>query len=378
MNKLFTYSLWAMCGLFFCACSFDSGHFKQVTIKVNASNVPADSAVYLEGNLPQLKYWQEPGLRMELDEQGLWSATIPVEKDYPLEYKITLGTWKCEAVSKSGKRFDNFKIRVQTDTSAFHKIHNWLCNIEEKPLITGDFEIHKEFESKLIPPRDVLVWLPPGYAEAEERYPVLYMHDGQQIMDPNTSTWNKDWGVDETLDSLIRNEVIPPMIVVGVNCTQNRSNEYGMGEMGENYMDFLIEELKPFIDENYRSLTTRDNTWVGGASMGGLISFRLVWERSQHFSRAICMSPAFVYQEYDYIPQMVAAGEPQTATKIYVDNGDQDLDTLLMPGYDAMIEQLEKTQVTFTNLVAEGATHNEEAWAKRFPEALKFIVLPQE
>ena len=90
------------------------------------------------------------------------------------------------------------------------------------------------------------------------------------------------------------------------------------------------------------------------------------------------MSPAFVYQEYDYITQMIEAGEPQTALRIYVDNGDQDLDTLLMPGYEAMVAQLEQTQVSFTSLVAEGATHNEEAWAKRFPDAIKFIALPEE
>ena len=154
---------------------------------------------------------------------------------------------------------------------------------------TGRLEFYPEFQSKHITPRNVTVWLPEGY-QVGEPCDVLYMHDGQMLFDA-TTTWNhQEWQVDEVMGRLIAEGKVRRCIVVGVDNTRNRLNDYfpsrcyekvPEGERegvdvsqykGDEYLRFLVEEVKPFIDNRYKPLTTRDHTFVMGSSMGGLIS----------------------------------------------------------------------------------------------------------
>jgi predicted alpha/beta superfamily hydrolase len=229
-----------------------------------------------------------------------------------------------------------------------------------------------------IKPRDIIVWLPPGYdTSKEKRYPVLYMHDGQNLFDPNTSFLGNEWKVDETADSLIRNKEINPIIIVGIYNTEDRKEEYADTSLGEKYKHFLIDKLKPFIDENYRTLPDRENTAVGGSSMGGLISFILVWEYSDIFSKAICMSPAFNIGKNDYASKVNQYTGLKKNIQIYMDNGGLNLEKRLQPGINKMLFVLQSKgflpDKDFLWFKDDKAPHNEKAWAERFWRPLKFL-----
>jgi predicted alpha/beta superfamily hydrolase len=154
-------------------------------------------------------------------------------------------------------------------------------------------------------PRHVDVWLPPGYErERRRRYPVLYMHDGQNLFDPQLSYTRVDWGVDEALTRLIREGKVRPAIVVAVWNTPLRVPEYmpqravaaggaaalagferqfDSPPLADAYLEFLVAELKPFVDAGYRTLRGRDDTFIMGSSMGGLISLYAAAEYPQVF-----------------------------------------------------------------------------------------------
>ena len=132
--------------------------------------------------------------------------------------------------------------------------------------------------------RHVAVWLPPGYDDdPARRYPVLYMHDGQNLFDTRLAYGGKTWGVAETVAALVDRGEIRPMIVVGAFNSVDRGYEYSPWHGAPRYARFLIEELKPRIESDYRTLTGPEHTFVMGSSMGGLLSYYLVREHPDVF-----------------------------------------------------------------------------------------------
>lgn len=249
--------------------------------------------------------------------------------------------------------------------------------------ITGQVRLHKSIEGQGLKPRDVVVWLPPGYNEGNQSYPVLYLQDGQNIFDPATSAFGKEWRADETADSMIRAGVLRPMIIVGIYNTSDRSDEYLPWRKNKDYQHFLVHTLKPFIDQQYRTRKEAKHTFIGGASAGATLAFIMVWEHPDVFSRAICMSPAFRNPEgfndaFNYIPTVAEGYYKPGKVFIYLDNGGRDLDKLLQPGVDEMIRALTakkfKAGRNFVFIKDENATHNEEAWARRLPDALRNVI----
>jgi predicted alpha/beta superfamily hydrolase len=194
--------------------------------------------------------------------------------------------------------------------------------------VTGQTRLFKAVPSKfLAPTRDVIVWLPPGYdASPETRYPVLYMQDGQDIFDPKTSATGVDWGVDELLTEKIGAGQLPPMIVVGVYCTADRRPEYDPFGKGEQYAQFLINELKPMIDREFRTLDGPENTSVMGSSMGGLISLYLGWKHPEVFGRVAALSCHFHWNNAEFLNHLEATGSYPKSVKLYVDYGTRGVD----------------------------------------------------
>ncbi|WP_372644612.1 alpha/beta hydrolase [Ancylomarina sp.] len=265
------------------------------------------------------------------------------------------------------------------------------CN-KQIPLSFIDYPA---FQSKYIPARDVKVMLPPDY-DAKRSYPVIYMHDGQMLFD-RTTTWNKqEWGVDETVDSLIKTQKIRPVIVVAISHTNNRSLEYMpnkpqkelklidrpdkfKGEiLSDEYLKFLVEELKPFIDKNYSTQTDRENTFILGSSMGGLISCYAISEYPNVFGGAACMSthwPALNGVFLKYVAKNLP--DPQTH-KIYFDYGTETLDSLYKP-YQLIADKLMKERgysqnENWVTRKFEGAKHDENAWRDRLHIPLQFLL----
>jgi len=351
-----------------------------VEVIVECDTLPEFSQIFITGNDPQIGHWQPDFAKLSEIENGKWGKKFQFKKGKKLEFKITRGSWKNEALNDNGSIPTNHRLNVEKDTVVRVKVNLWADQFERKTegQITGIVKYHLNINADRIKPRSVIVWLPPFYfLEKEKRYPVLYMHDGQNIFDPRTSAINIDWQIDEAADSLIRKNLIEAIIIVGIYNTPDRRSEYSENDTGYAYMDFIVDSLKPFIDKNYRTLPDAENTANGGSSMGGLISFMLTWEHPNIFSKAICMSPAFKYKRFDFVDNVSAYTGKKKQIKFYIDNGGDEIDSTLQSGIDEMLLTLkEKGFNEHDNIYwlrDENAFHGERAWAKRIWRALIFL-----
>jgi predicted alpha/beta superfamily hydrolase len=257
---------------------------------------------------------------------------------------------------------------------------------QRKPTLTGEFRAHKNFHSKFLQTdRDVLVYLPPGYgADDGKRYPVLYLHDGQNLFDGATSFIpGKEWQVDETAQSLIKAGAIEPVIIVGVyNAGIHRVDEYTptrdltrkMGGKADLYARMLVEELKPFIDSSYRTLPDPSNTGLGGSSLGGLVTLYFGLKHTEVFGKLAVVSPS-VWWDNQMIVREVRALGTKPRLRIWLDMGAKEeggvKDVRLLR--DALIEKGWVAGADLKYLEAEGAEHNEQAWAARVEPILRFL-----
>lgn len=218
--------------------------------------------------------------------------------------------------------------------------------------------------------RDVRVFLPPGYDENTcERFPVLYMQDGQNLFFPHESFGGKHWRVEETLKHLGAMNLIRKVIVVGVY-SRDRMRDYTSPGYHE-YGRFLVEELKPWVDERYRTLRTPEHTAVMGSSLGGVVSLHLGWQWPRVFGLVGCMSSTFGFRD-DLLERVL--GDERRPLRIYLDSGHPRdnfeatrgmLSALLSRGY------LEGVDVAY--MAFPGARHDEEAWAMRVHLPFQFF-----
>lgn len=353
-----------------------------VTFQATVYKMPDSAAVYIAGNHPALGGWHPGKVALQEKSAGVWERDIRFPQNITLAFKFTLGKWENEALSESMTVPPDHQLDLKNDTTFTVVIPNWRDSEdyrrEAAGQITGTVHYHRDMQGEGLLPRDVLVWLPPGYADApEQRYPVIYMHDGQNIVDPNTSFGGVDWQVDEMADSLIDAGEITPVIFVGAYNTGHRSLEYSDTTLGHAYMNFLVNHLKPMIDSTYRTLPGREHTATMGSSMGGLISFLLVWYHPDVFSQAGCLSPAFIYKYHDAVAMVENYQGADKNIRIYMDNGGKDLEAELQPGCDDMLGALKA--IGFEEgknlhwFLDPDAAHTEAAWAARVWRPLKFM-----
>ncbi|MGI9517997.1 MAG: alpha/beta hydrolase-fold protein [Pirellulaceae bacterium] len=361
-----------------------------VTFRMQSPDLAEDTTVYITGGLTSLGNWRPNAVPMTYAGDHVWTLELTVDREQTIEYKYTLGSWDREGAGADGLPLENLTVTVNRSLVQDDQILFWTSG-QQRPIrgqITGTVKYHRELEGAGLRPRDVIVWLPPDYDDNDDaRYPVLYMHDGQNIVDPATSSFGVDWAIDETLTELIAEGKLPAMIVVGIYNTPDRGREYVPGSKGDRYETFIIDTLKPLIDRTYRTRPERDHTWVGGASLGGLSAFMLTWENPHVFSKAICMSPAFQYKRgdgtlaLDYVSTVIDAPLPEPPVTVYVDNGGVGLDKNLQPGVDAMLEALRDKGLTegedFHWVFGAEDRHGEAAWAKRLPGALLLLTAGQ-
>ena len=341
----------------------------QIEVQSQVSLKPNEK-IFITGNQDFWGNWKPDAVALK--QQGnKWTKTFEIPPNTPLEFKFTKGSWNNEAVTEKGRAWRNLKWIATQDTTLSYIIPNWKDSLyNSTPEITGNYIYSKNVHPKGLPPRNVIVWLPPTYlSDFEKRYPVLYIHDGQNVFDPNTSTLGYDWRIDEIGDSLMRTGIIEEFIAVAIYCNpDNRSQEYSHNEeYGELYQDFLCCQLKPHIDSTYRTKTEPQNTVTLGASMGGLISFIMAWEYPDVFGKAACMSPAFQfdYQDIDYVERVKNTARSKKNIELYIDNGTEGLEAELQPGVDAMMQELSRRNQKFIWFLDEEAEHNEIAWSKR-------------
>ncbi|KAB2838236.1 MAG: histidine kinase, partial [Melioribacteraceae bacterium] len=364
---------------FFASIIFAQKSEYNVTIQVIAE-VEDSAKVYIVGNVKEFGSWNPSKVELEKIDNKTWRKNFSFPQNTTLEFKFTTGSWANEALTNEKTVPSNYILKVEHDTTFQTEINYWKENTQPenvfKGQITGTVKYHKSLKWEGLKSRDVIVWLPPGYEEnIYERYPVLYMHDGQNIVDPKTSTFGIDWQIDEAADSLIKQNKIHPIIIVGIYNTADRSSEYKNIDSGFSYMDFVINKLKPLIDKTYRTKPDRENTANGGSSLAVLTSLMFVWEHPEIFSKAICMSPAFKISNIDYVSSVEKYSGESKNVKLYFYNGGITLEERLQPGIDEMIKVLLSKGFELNKdlyfVKDKNAEHNESSWAKKIPEALK-------
>ena len=373
---LSTYLLSCCLGIFM-PSSQENVH--TVTFLVTAPETTAQ--VILVGNLPSLGSWNpSQGRKLVPLGEGRFRLSLALPESTMIEYKLTRGSWETEALSEEGGIPGNYRLIVTKDTTITHPVPGWK-DARREPLIgvTGTIRYHKRFDSpQLQNKRDLVVWLPPSYnAEPARRYPVLYVHDGQNLFTPFTAFQGQEWHLDETATDLIKRNLMKEIIIVGIYNTNQRTEEYSPTKLGEAYNEFLINTVKPFIDKTYRTRPGPGDTAVLGSSLGGLIAFDLVWSHPQDFSMAGCLSPAFLVDSSDIIKKVRLDPAPPDNIKLVILNGTEGLEAKLRPAVETMAEVLQKQGYELgKNLIYQiiaGAEHNENAWSRQVAIPLQFF-----
>jgi predicted alpha/beta superfamily hydrolase len=218
-----------------------------------------------------------------------------------IEYKITRGSWTKVECATGGKSISNRIAKISSDTTLLISVQAWADDIPGRPPVSTKtknvFVVDTAFYiPQLKRKRRVWVYLPGDYAFSKKSYPVLYMHDGQNLFDVATSSFG-EWGMDEMMDTTKkRNQCIVVAIDHGDSKRLTEYNpfnsKFGDGE-GDAYVDFLVQTLKPYVDKRFRTKPGALTTTIAGSSMGGLISFYAALKYPDVFGRAGVFSPAF-------------------------------------------------------------------------------------
>lgn len=251
--------------------------------------------------------------------------------------------------------------------------------------LTGDIRVHEGFHSEYLQhDRTVIVYLPPGYDEVDaQRYPVLYLHDGQNIFDRATSV-GEEWRVDETAQAMITAGEIEPIIIVGIyNTGEHRINEYaptlredkGGGGLADDYGKMLLMELKPFIDRTYKTLPSAQNTGIGGSSMGGLLTMHLGLRHPTAFGKLAVLSPS-IWWDDRVIVREAESLPGKLPERIWLDAGTNEGPDVVEDARklrDALVAKgwVEGDDLVYTEV--EGAEHNEASWGARVSAVLKYL-----
>jgi len=350
--------------------------FSQHSVQFIISSLPlssADTDFFVAGSF---NGWnpQDKNFHFENNANGNYFLGTKLANGM-YEFKITKGNWDKVECKKGGADIQNRSFNLTSDTTINLVIEEWADKVEKKPRVsTANSNVHILDTAFSIPQlkttRRVWIYLPQGYKTSQKNYPVLYMQDGQNVFDEKTS-FSGEWGVDETLDSI--SSYRKEMIVVAVDHGgTKRINEYcpydmkkyGKGE-GDQYVDFLVNTLKPFIDKNYRTLKNKQNTFIAGSSMGGLISIYAVLKYPKVFGGAGIFSPAF-WVAPEIFDDIKAKGS-HVNSKIYFYCGGQEGETMQSDMVKAFEELREVSRSPMITCVRPDGKHTESAWKQEFP-----------
>jgi enterochelin esterase-like enzyme len=400
----------------------------SVEVVIRAQTPEGSGPVFVTGSLEELGPWRADALRMSgAGRERIARLRVPAGTVF--EVKVTAGAWEREGLGPSGTVMPNTVIRADGPNETVIAISDWKHDVEDYVAdpagagVLGELIYWRNVVSpRLEATRHVSIYLPPQYGAAPDaRWPVIYVHDGQNLFDPRIANTGVDWGVDEAMETLVRTENLPPAIIVGVWSTPDRRFEYaptGVLErldpdvlpmalrefpdtrrLADAYVAFLAEELKPRIDAAFRTRSDRDHTFLMGSSMGGLISLYAMAERPDVFGGAACLSmhwpigvsepfvgekpnPAWRPAVLSAFRTYLAARHIDPAThRLWIDRGTGFLDHVYEPYLEDMKPILASMGFrpgdTLEARVYPGANHNETAWRARLTDPLKFLLQPR-
>jgi predicted alpha/beta superfamily hydrolase len=341
-----------------------------------------DRPVYLSGNFNQ---WvtQDHNFLMEKISKGKYTFTFPVDFPYPEElvYKFTKGDWSEVEIDKFENRTPN---RFCKKKSGIQKEHvpkwrqNWLpyrpSQLPQVHLISEEFEI-----PQLKKTRKVWALLPHDYNTSEEHYPVLYLQDAQNLFNENSPFGN--WQIDKKL-AVMSDYGIGKIIIIAIeHAEKERVIEYNFGKtllgegQGKQYIRFLTDTLKPFVDKNFRTKPERGFTGIGGSSMGGLVSlfsgliYPEVYGKLMIFSPSLWVIPKIKFSFLDFFEPM--------ETKIYLYAGGEE-SASMVSNIEKFKKRIQKREALRDKMeiqlsINEKGKHNETYWSDEFPKAIEWL-----
>jgi predicted alpha/beta superfamily hydrolase len=353
--------------------------FSQYKLGIIVKNIPASHSgekLFIAGNF---NGWDPAKTPFEFNSsKNYWQVELKDLKADVYEFKFTRGSWDKVQAMVSGADVQNNLVKLSADTTIEYNVEAWKDDVATTTTIkqhTAGAHVKIIDTAFKIPQlnttRRIWIYLPEGYDASSKKYPVLYMHDGQNLFDEFTSGFG-EWGVDECLDSLIAKGK-PAAIVVGIDNGPERINEYdpydsekyGKGK-GDLYLSFIVKTLKPFIDQHYRTMPERNNTAIAGSSLGGLISYYAMLKYPKTFGKAGVFSPAFwIAPSLNAFADTAMTG---LSGKIFFYAGGQESDDMVPDMKKIMDITGTNSKMNIYATTDPEGRHNEQAWRKWFAQ----------
>jgi predicted alpha/beta superfamily hydrolase len=353
----------------------------EIVVRV-PENTPPWQQLFLAGDGP-LGDWSATGVPLVSCDDGAHRAWLDLPPDFRGYFLVTSGRWRAAETDPRGREH------------LPRELHPGMQSVEAHVGGWGRTSVHyhPEFASQFLPhARTISVWLPPGYGfDPDRRYPVFYMHDGQNLFDAHTAFAGNPWLADEVAEREVRAERVPPIIIVGVANTPARLDEYGPRRLeptapdpARAYGRFLVEEVKPFIDGTYRTRPGAEFTGVGGSSMGGLISLHLCDWYPDVFGKCAALSPSLWWDREFFLRTATAAPGRPNRSRVWLDIGEQENSSAAASAVTIrrtrrlarLFERHDRAGERFQYVEVPGAGHNEASWGGRFDRVLRFLFRP--
>ncbi|MEZ4982979.1 MAG: alpha/beta hydrolase-fold protein [Saprospiraceae bacterium] len=356
----------------------------QLVVRVTSlpSSTPDNSSIHVAGNFNK---WQADDQNYQLtdNEDGTKSISL-----YPqvgkVEYKFTRGSWESAEAGLDGEYVPNRVYQYDGKPSVVNvAILSWEDLDGKRANSTATSNVHIMSYHFNMPQlgreRKVWVYLPPDYETSEKRYPVIYMQDGQNLFDKSTA-FGEEWNVDESMNKLFENGDYGAIIIGVDNGGWRRMDEYSpwynaeleAGGEGKNYVDFLVNTLKPYIDATYRTLPSKEYTGIMGSSLGALITHYAAMEHPNVFGKVGVLSPSFWFAPESY--NHTANHNKTEDIKYYVLAGKGE-GTDMVKGLNKMTEKM--TQVGYASnvkkVIHNAGNHSETFWGQEFTNAYTWL-----
>lgn len=358
----------------------------QITFRITKlpENTEENSKLYLASNI---NGWKADDSQFEFkkNSDGFFLLTIQ-NKTSKIEYKITKGSWDFAEVDENGNGIPNRILENPNQSQIVDlEIKNWSSPQEKKHTTTSNVKILSENFNipQLKATRKIWIYLPPDYKTSNKKYPVIYMHDGQNLFDDFTS-FSGEWSVDETLNELYK-ETGKSAIVIGIDnggdkrlaeySPWNNANYKTIGE-GDLYVEFVAKTLKPYIDKTYRTEKQASKTLIIGSSMGGLISMYASAKYPTIFGKAGIFSPAFWFVSEDLKKYLNLNKNNLRNSKFYFVAGKNE-DETMAPEIENVNKILLKKSVPQKNIVIkidQDGTHSESYWKRELKASLMWLL----
>lgn len=357
----------------------------KITIVVCSvpENTPARDNIYVIGNFNHWRIFQSNSL-MRKHPDGTY--TIDIECTEPrIEFKLTRGNWEQVEGNVDGTKAQNHIFACDKDKTVYVDVLSWEDLYVTPPIHTISTNVHIISEAFIIPElkrlRRIWIYLPPDYKTTKKRYPVIYMQDGQNLFDEYTAYQN-EWRIDKTLNKLFK-EGHRGAIVVGIdNGAEFRTEEYvpfsdyGVPQTrGDFYAQFIVNTLKPYIDQNYRTFKNAQNTGIIGSSYGGLFSFYAGLKYNNVFGRIGVLSPIFkiTNQLQEFIQNIKKRKDTQLYFVASATEGTEMLNNMKKV-YD-YLKVIDFPEENLNLVIKSDGGHNEDFWGREFQNAFGWLFM---